>query len=128
MPAHNAACRWTLIAHFFTAMVIGIPCLFFVGEAANWIHWWWYDYTMVKILGAAVVALGIGSLLAARDPLRYRIMVQTEIVFTGLAALALAYRLIMQSSTTPRVGWVFLVVLAAFFVAFCLFYPTDQRG
>ena len=128
MSAHNAACRWTLIAHFFTAMVIGIPCLFFVGEAANWIHWWWYDYTMVKILGAAVVALGIGSLLAARDPLRYRIMVQTEIVFTGLAALVLGYRLLSQESTTPHVGWVFLVVLALFFVAFSVFYPRVEPG
>jgi len=128
MSARLSACRWTLIVHFVTAMVVGIPCLFFVGVAAGWIHWLWFDYSLVKVLGAALIALGIGSLLAARDPLRHRIMVQTEIVFTGLAALALAYRLIMQSSTTPHVGWVFLVVLATFFVAFCLFYPTDQRG
>jgi len=128
MPAQVTACRWTLIVHFCTAMLIGIPCLFFVGVAAQWIHWWWYDYSMVKMLGAALIALGIGSLLASRDPLRNRIMVQTEIVFTGLAVLALAYRLIWQSSTTPRVGWAFLVVLAAFFVAFSIFYPRVERG
>ncbi len=128
MSSRNNACRWALVSHFVVAMLVGLPALFFVGTAARWIHWWWYDYTIVKLLGATMICLGVGSLLAARDPLRHRIVVQMEIVFTFVATIALGYRLIWQASTTPRVGWVFLVLLAAFFVTFSVLYPRSEKA
>ena len=85
--------------------------LFFAGRAANWVVWVGFDATMVKLLGAALAALAVGSLLAARDPLRYRIMVQTEIVCTVLGALSLAWRLWFGAGTTPNFAYVGFGVL-----------------
>ena len=48
---------------------------------AHWVNWRPFDPTMAKMLGAALFGFSIGSLLAARDPLKHRVIVQMEIVY-----------------------------------------------
>jgi hypothetical protein len=128
MSARNRASRYVLVAHAVVGLVFAVPMLFFAGRAAGWVHWAGFDATMVKLLGAALAALAVGSLLAARDPLRYRIMVQTEIVFTVLGALALAWRLWFGSGYTPHFAYVGFGVLLAFAVLFSVTYPAAEMG
>lgn len=127
MSARNSACRWILIVHFVAAWVFAIPLLFFAGKVADWVNWAWLDPTMTKLMGAALFALGVGSLLAARDPLRHRVIVQTEIVFTFVGALTMLYRKVWGAGYTPNFAWVVFGVLAAFFVLFSLAYPKADR-
>jgi hypothetical protein len=126
VSARNSACRWVLIVHFVAAWVFAIPMLFFVGKAAEWVNWYPFDPTMVKLMGAALLALGVGSLLATRDPYHHRLMVQTEIVFTFVGALTMLYRLVWADAWTPHFAWAVFGVLTAFFVAFSLAYPKAE--
>jgi hypothetical protein len=126
MSARSSASRYVLVAHAVVGLVFAVPMLFFAGRAANWVVWVGFDATMVKLLGAALAALAVGSLLAARDPLRHRIMVQTEIVFTVLGALSLAWRLWFGAGVTPNFAYVGFGVLLAFAVLFSVTYPVEE--
>jgi len=126
VSARNSACRWVLIVHFVAAWAFAIPLLFFAGKVAGWVNWYWFDPTMTKLMGAALFALGVGSLLAARDPFRHRVIVQTEIVYTFVGALTMLYREVWSAGPTPNFAWVIFGVLAAFFVLFSLAYPKAE--
>jgi hypothetical protein len=128
MPARNRYATYVLWLHFVVAEVFAIPLLFFAGRFSDWINWKYFDPTMVKMLGVALAALGIGSLLAARDPLRHRVIVQTEIVYTAGSVVVLLYRLLRYSADTAGFAWVALAAFAVFFVLFCATYPREARS
>jgi hypothetical protein len=128
MSARNRNARYVLIVHAIVAEVFAIPLLLFAGRFAEWLDWPVFDPTITKMLGAALAALGVGSLLASRDPLRHRVIVQTEIVYTGLSAIVVLYRLLRFSSTTPDSAWAVLAVFVVFFVLFTLTYPREDEG
>lgn len=128
MSTRTRVCRWVLIAYFAVAMICSLPMFFLLGRTAQWIHWAWYDPTGGKILGAAVFALGIGALLAARDPYRHRVTVQTGIVFTAVSVVTLLYRVLFESDLTPvTASWAFIAVMASFLILFCVFYPRHEE-
>ena len=123
MSTSNSPARYVLVLHFIVALVFGVLLLAFAGRFARWVNWSYYDPTFAKMLGAALFGLSIGSLLAARDPLKHRVIVQMEIVYTLVASVAVLYRLVRYDSTTPTFAWVPFAVTAAFFVLFSLTYP-----
>jgi hypothetical protein len=126
MSPRSRASRYVLVAHAVVGLLFAVPMLFFAGRAATWIEWVGFDATMVKLLGAALAALAVGSLLAAREPLRNRIMVQTEIVFTVLGTFGLGWRLWFGAGYTPNFAYVGFAVLLAFAVLFSLTYPVEE--
>lgn len=63
--------------------------------------------TSVRVLGAALAALGLGAAIAARDPYRHRVLIVIEMVFMALASLALAYRIVFEDKTHDR-AWLIL--------------------
>jgi hypothetical protein len=128
MSARNRNARYVLILHAVIAEVVAVPLLLFAGRFADWVHWSFYDPTMSKMFGAALAALGVGSILASRDPLRHRVIVQTEIVYTGLSVLVLLYRHLRFPSTTPDFAWVALGAFVVLFVLFCVTYPQAETG
>ena len=123
MSASNSPARYVLVLHFIVALVFAVPLLVFAYRFAHWVHWRPFDPTMAKMLGAAMLGLGIGSLLAARDPLKHRVIVQMEIVYALVASAAVLYRLVRYTDATPHFAWVAFGVTTAFFVLFCLTYP-----
>ena len=123
MSASNSPARYVLVLHFIVALVFGVLLLVLAGRFARWVNWGPYDPTLAKMLGAALFGLSIGSLLAARDPLKHRVIVQMEIVYAFVASVAVLYRLVRYSSTTPHFAWVPFAVTTAFFVLFSLTYP-----
>jgi peptidoglycan/LPS O-acetylase OafA/YrhL len=85
------------------------------------------DTTSGKILAAALVAMGLGALAAARDPWRNRLMIQVVIGFTALASLAIAYRLAFEDHPAyPTMVLLALAVAAPVLLA--LFYPRRPGG
>ncbi len=127
MPADNRFAQYVLFLHFVVAAAASLPLLLFAGRAAAWVDWVPFDATMAKMLGAALLALAVGSLLAARDPLRHRVVVQTEIVYTGASVAVLLYRLLRFPEFTPDVAWAWFAAFAVFFVLFSVSYPRAAR-
>jgi hypothetical protein len=127
MSQRTAPCRWTLIAFGIVQLLIAVPLLLFLGRAFDWIGWWLFDPTGDKVLGAALASIGVASLLASRDPVRHRIVVQTDILLCFLTAVVLLYRLLIGGGPTietPTVVW--LVLSAVFFALFATFYPPHD--
>lgn len=127
MSASDRFARYVLWLHFAVAEAAAVALLGFAGRFARWVEWVPVDYTMVKMLGAALAALGVGSLLAARDPLRHRVIVQTEIVYTAASAAVLLYRLVRFPALTPDVAWLWFAGYAVFCVLFSVTYPRAVR-
>lgn len=126
MSAKNRTAGYVLIAHCIVAEVFAFVLLILAGSATEWFDWLPYDPTMTKMLAAALAALGVGSLLAARDPLRHRVIVQTEIVYTALSAIVLFYRAVRFPDFTPDFAWVIFAVFALFCVLFAVTYPRAE--
>jgi hypothetical protein len=85
--------------------------------------------TSGKVLCAALLALGMGAALAARDPWKNRIIIQVLIAFTALATLAIATRVLFHHepySVDP--AWFVLPFAAAAPVLFAVFYPRGPEG
>ena len=82
------AIRMLLVLYFLASIAIAIPLLVYVRHAGNI-----SGTTSGKVLAAALIAMGVGALGAARDPWRQRLVIQVLIVFTALAACAIVYRL-----------------------------------
>ena len=128
MSQRNVYARYVLYVHFVVAEVFAIPMLFFAGRFSEWVKWTIFDPTMAKMMGAALAALGIGSLLAARDPLKNRVIVQTEIVYTALSAAVVLYRSLRFPRLTPDFAWVIFGAFVLFFVLFVVTYPKAEAA
>jgi hypothetical protein len=125
MRHRNDATSIVLVVYALTCLAFAVPLLFFLGWGSSLVHWYGLDPTAGKLMGAALAALAVASLLAATDPARHRLVVLTQLVFTGLGVLALGYRLLLGPGHTHDVGWVILGLLALFALLFAVFYPVD---
>ena len=112
--------RILLIVYFLGSVAIAILLLLDVGHAGNL-----SGTTSGKILAAALVAMGIGALGAARDPWRQRLMIRVLIVFTALAALAIVYRLVTERHQNDP-AWIVLLFAIAASALLAYFYPRQE--
>jgi hypothetical protein len=78
--------------------------------------------TSGKVLAAGIAALAFGAVQALRDPWANRAVIQVLIVFLGLAALAILYRLLFEGHPLFPTA-VVLVVDVAGAVLFIASYP-----
>lgn len=82
------------------------------------------NLTSLRILGAALLALGVGALAVAHDPVGNRVMVLVEIVFTTLAGVALLWKLIVDGVSDRIV--VLLPALVACAVLLVVLSPATR--
>jgi len=109
--------RTLLIVYAIGSVAVAIPLLLGFGNAGDLA-----DTTSGKILAAALLAMGLGALVASRDPWRDRLMIKVIIAFTTLSAVAIAYRLTLEDhSAFPTLILLPLAVAAP--ILFALFYP-----
>jgi len=112
--------RLLLVLFFAGSVAVAVPLVFYVSDAGNL-----SGTTSGKVLAAALVAMGIGALEAARDPWRHRLMIRVLIVFTALAALAVVYRLAAESHAHDR-AWLLLPLAIAAPALLVWFYPRRE--
>lgn len=117
MPDRSKAIRVLLVAYFAASIAIAIPLLIYVRHAGNI-----SGTTSGKVLAAALLAMGVGALGAARDPWRQRLVIQVLIVFTALAACAIVYRLAAERHPHDP-AWIVLPLAIATPVLLAWFYP-----
>ena len=77
VPSRTRVAQGLLILYFVGSIAAALPLLFSLGRAGDLVN-----TTSGKILGAALLSLGVGALVAARDPWRNRVMIQVLILFT----------------------------------------------
>ena len=117
MSDRNSMTRVLLVVYAIGSVVVALPLLFALegsGELKN--------TTSGKILAASLLALGLGAVLAARDPWQNRLMVTVITTFTTLAAFAIAYRLVFEHKFHDP-AWVVLPLAVAAPILFGVFYP-----
>ena len=117
MPHRNRVAQILLVLYAAGSVVVAIPLLFAFSHAGDLA-----DTTSGKILAAALLAMALGALAAARDPWQNRVMILVVIAFTSMSVLAIAYRLLYQDHFNDP-AWMVLPLAIAAPVLFAAFYP-----
>jgi hypothetical protein len=101
------------------SVAVAVPLLFTLGpvNAAQ-------NGTSLRILGAAVLALGVGALAVVRDPVGNRVILVVQLLFTTLSGLALVWKL--ASELSVRALWL-LVPLVVFIGLLVALAPALRR-
>jgi hypothetical protein len=118
----SSALRTTFLIHFLVGIIFGLIFLLFSEVWGELVGWPVTEPSIYRLLGAAILGYGISSWLVYRDTVweRVKIVIQMEIVWTGLGALVMLWGLVFEG--VPAIGWLYAVLLAAFTVAFSVFY------
>jgi hypothetical protein len=124
LATKNTVARVLLVLYALGSFAVVIPLLLDLtgtGELSG--------TTSGKILAAAIFSLGLGAGLAARDPWRNRLLIQVLIAFTGLAALAILWRLLFHEEFYEiDPAWVVLPFACAAPVLLAVFYPRPPES
>jgi len=104
----------TYVEMIYAAASLGmaIALIFLLGPVGNATNG-----TSIRILGGAVLALGVGALSVARDPVGNRVIVKVQVVFMIISALALGWKSVVDDSERALLILVPLVVFVALLLA-----------
>jgi len=85
----------TLVLYAYAAggLAVSVPLMLLLGPSAHATN-----ATTVRLFGAALFALAVGALAAAREPARHRTVLLMEIAFTALASLVLTFKVLIHHS------------------------------
>jgi len=84
------------------------------------------NQTTARIVGSALLAMGLGALTAARDPEANRTMLRVEIVFTVLCAFDIVRKLVDDGGGQGRT-WLLLAALTVGSIVLVVLYPAAER-
>ena len=109
--------RITFILHAIVALVFGLGLLAAPGRVLDLFGWVPIDPLMSRMLGAALLALGWGSIRGYRAATwgEVEILVEVESAFTVLAAVGLLRHLL--SGSWPWYVWMTFAIYAIFAIA-----------
>jgi len=112
------------LAFAVVGVLAGIALTFSLGPVSHATN-----QTTARIVGAALLAMAVGAVAAARDPEANRTMLRVEIVFVVLAALDLVHKLVVDEGGRGST-WALLVGLIAGSVLLIWLYPAakERRG
>ena len=112
----------TFLVHCIVSLIFGILLYPKPGIWVTLVNWSPFDPTMTRLMAAALLALAVSSWFGYRAARweEVRIVVQMEIAFAGLGALAGLYGVLFVHA--PAFAWVVTVIMAAFAVAWIYFY------
>ena len=119
----NGLRTWFVI-HFAADVLFGIPLLFFPQMLLNFFGWKTYDPIMTRLVGAALMGIGIESLLgrnASADT--FRAMLNLKVIWASSALVAIGVGIAEGAAPT---AWLFLAI---FFVFWCVwvYYRMSLR-
>ena len=122
MLVRNRIAQLLLVLYAVGSVAFAIPLIFAFAHAGDLAN-----TTSGKILAAALLAMALGALAAARDPWENRVMVLVVIAFTSFSALAIAFRLVFGEHPSDP-AWIVLPFAIAAPVLFALFYPRSPAA
>jgi len=113
-PVPNSLRIWFVI-HFVADVLFGIPLLFFPQMLLNLFGWQTYDPIMTRLVGAALMGIGVESLLGRNaNAETFRAMLNLKVVWASSALIAIGIGIAEGAAST---AWLFLSV---FFVFWCV--------
>jgi hypothetical protein len=106
-------------------IIFGIIHMLIPEAWRNLIGWPIKEPMPYRLIGAAILGVATSSWLAYNEAAweRVKIVVEMEIVWTVLGALVLLGGLFFAS--LPAIGWVNVIILGGFAVAFGLFFVRE---
>jgi len=116
--------RTWFVIHFVADVFFAIPLLFFPRWFLASLGWTAYDPIMVRLVGAALMGIGIESLLGRNAAAEtYRAMLNLKIIWASSALYAIAAGIIEGAAP---IAW---GILGIFFVFWCVwvYYRTVLR-
>jgi len=110
------------LIHFIVALVLGLGYLLVPQTTLGFVGIQTQEADVYRLLGAAMLGLAYGSWLACRETAyeRVRIVLGIEVVWTVLGTLVMLYALLFAGF--PAGAWLNAIILAAFAVAFSIYY------
>lgn len=124
----NKLIRPFLLVHAVVALLIGVPLLAAPGRFLGALAWAPIDPLLSRMLGAALIAMGWGSLCGFRqaDPGRMQYLVEVGALFCGLTVIGLLRN--MLGASWPFLVWLILVGYALFAIGWIAVWLTWRRS
>jgi hypothetical protein len=133
-PISNSL-RVTFLVHTIVAVVIGAALWIIPGRILTFLGWvpeqvyipqsdmsvpgsTFVDGVLIRVLGAALLALGYASFLGWRASRREQVnlLVQMEFVYCVLGTVAFLIGIFSMDRSVPVIGWVMTAILVIFSV------------
>lgn len=107
--------RVWFVIHFVADVLFGVPLLFFPQILLNLFGWQTYDPIMTRLVGAALMGIGVESLLGRNaDADTFRAMLNLKVIWASSALIAIGVGIAEGVAPT---AWFFLAI---FFVFWCV--------
>jgi hypothetical protein len=121
------ALKMVFLIHAVVGLILGLAYLVFPATVTDWLDFPLTDEPYLRIIGAAILGWSATSLVAYRAQHwdEVKIIVQGELVWTGLAAVLMLWFLL--DGVWPAAGWINFALMALFFLAFGYTYYREER-
>lgn len=107
-----AGLRTWFVIHFAADIMFGIPLLFFPQVILEFFGWATYDPIMSRLAGAALMGIGIESLLGRNASAEtFRAMLNLKVIWASSALFALGAGI---AEGAPPIAWVIVGIFAVF--------------
>lgn len=104
--------RTWFVIHFVADILFGIPLLFFPQVIFELFDWTTYDPIMYRLVGAALLGIGIESLLGRNASAEtFRAMLNLKVIWASSALFAIGAGI---AEGAPPIAWMFLGIFAVF--------------
>ena len=115
----NSLRSWFVI-HFVADMLIGIPLLFFPEAVLPLLGWGTVDPIATRVVGAALMGIGIESLLGRNASVEvFRAMLNLKVIWSSSAILGIGLGIWRGG---PQVGWLFMGIFVIFWVIWLYYW------
>jgi len=116
--------RTWFVVHFALDFIFAVPLIFIPELFLSALGWTTVDPIMSRLVGAALMAIGVESLLGRNEGTdAYRAMLNLKIIWASSAVVGIAVGMAVGG---PAIGWLVLVIFAAF-LGLWTFYRIGLR-
>jgi hypothetical protein len=120
----NGLRTWFVI-HFVADVLFAIPLLFFPQALLNLFGWGTYDPIMSRLVGAALMGIGVESLLGRNaDADTFRAMLNLKVIWASSALFA--FGMGIAEGATP-IAWALMGIFAVFWCVW-VYYRLALRN
>jgi hypothetical protein len=116
--------RTWFVIHFVADVLFAIPLLFFPQAILNFFGWGTYDPIMSRLVGAALMGIGVESLLGRNaNAATFRAMLNLKVIWASSALFAIGAGI---AEGAAPIAWAFLGIFAAFWCVW-VYYRLKLR-
>ncbi len=106
--------RWFLV-HFAIDVILAVPIFIAPREVLGSLGWVSVDPLAARLVAASLLGIGLESFLGRNSGREaFKGMLQLKIIWSGFAAIGLAWSVVGGALEYPWIGWVLVVVFVAF--------------